>query len=136
MPAEIPVGEVVAILGALEDHRVDIWVDGGWGVDAMLGRQTRPHADLDIILAVRDAAAAERLLRARGYVDVPRDDTCWYNFVLGDRLGHEVDFHLVTFDAAGNGVYGSPRKGECYPAYAFDAEGSIAGRPVLARCAA
>src|SRR5438477_4113231 len=24
------------------------WLEGGWGVDALVGRQTRPHRDLDI----------------------------------------------------------------------------------------
>jgi hypothetical protein len=26
---------------------ITVWLDGGWGVDALLGRQTRPHSDLD-----------------------------------------------------------------------------------------
>jgi polyisoprenoid-binding protein YceI len=36
------------VLDAL--HRVGcrFWVEGGWGVDALVGRQTRPHRDLDI----------------------------------------------------------------------------------------
>ena len=132
MQAKMPAREVVAVLDALGWRGVAVWIDGGWGVDALLGRKTRPHADLDIVLAVRDAGAAERLLRDRGYADVPRDDTRWYNFVLGDRHGHEVDFHLVTFDAEGNGLYGPRRDGACYPAWAFGAEGRIGGRTV--RC--
>jgi hypothetical protein len=30
-----------------------IWLDGGWGVDALVGEQTREHEDLNLI--VRDA---------------------------------------------------------------------------------
>jgi lincosamide nucleotidyltransferase A/C/D/E len=26
---------------------IEIWIEGGWGVDALLGEQTRPVADLD-----------------------------------------------------------------------------------------
>jgi lincosamide nucleotidyltransferase A/C/D/E len=29
---------------------IKIWIDGGWGVDALLGKQTRTHADLDIVV--------------------------------------------------------------------------------------
>src|SRR5258708_7387144 len=25
-----------------------VWIDGGWGVDALLGHQTRKHDDLDV----------------------------------------------------------------------------------------
>jgi lincosamide nucleotidyltransferase A/C/D/E len=31
-------------------HQIEFYVDGGWGVDALLGKQTRPHADLDIAI--------------------------------------------------------------------------------------
>ena len=41
-------GDVVALLRLLAEHRIDVWVDGGWGVDALLGEQTRPHSDVDI----------------------------------------------------------------------------------------
>jgi hypothetical protein len=38
---------VTELLGALDAHRVDACLSGGWGVDALLGEQTREHADLD-----------------------------------------------------------------------------------------
>ena len=42
--------EVLRILDALEDKGVRYWLSGGWGVDALAGRQTRPHDDLDIAI--------------------------------------------------------------------------------------
>jgi hypothetical protein len=39
---------VLEIIQLFELHRIDLHIDGGWGVDALLGRQTRTHADLDI----------------------------------------------------------------------------------------
>jgi lincosamide nucleotidyltransferase A/C/D/E len=47
--------DVVEILGWLGTASVDVWLDGGWGVDALVGEQTREHNDLDLI--VRDAPA-------------------------------------------------------------------------------
>lgn len=38
------------------------WVAGGWAIDLLLGRQTRPHGDLDIIVLRRDQARVRDLL--------------------------------------------------------------------------
>lgn len=35
-------------IDTLDTHGVPFWVDGGWGVDALLGEQTRSHRDLDL----------------------------------------------------------------------------------------
>lgn len=47
--------EVLQVLELLEHSHVRVSVDGGWGVDALLGYQTRNHADLDLVLAADDA---------------------------------------------------------------------------------
>ena len=109
---------------------VHVWIDGGWAVDAALGRETRPHADLDIVIEERQRDAAVTALRNRGYVAVDRDDTRPWNFVLGDRDGHEVDFHVIRLDEDGNGVYGPAENRDLWPASALDAWGTIAGRRV------
>lgn len=44
----------VRLLGTLGEHGVDACVGGGWGVDALLGEQTRAHSDLDLWLAAAD----------------------------------------------------------------------------------
>ena len=46
------------------------------------------------------------LLEARGFKNVPRDDTRDCNFVLGDNEGHQVDVHSYTFDEDGNNIFG------------------------------
>ena len=55
------------ILDLLDGLGMRYWVDGGWGVDILVGRQNRPHRDLDINF---DGAFTDRLLaqlRERGY---------------------------------------------------------------------
>ena len=93
---EISGSDVVALLRLLAEHRIEVWVDGGWGVDALLGEQTRPHSDVDIAIRHDDVPRLRELLEARGYKDVPRDDTRDCNFVLGDDHGREVDVHSFT----------------------------------------
>lgn len=48
--AEVTAGEVSAVLGALDGAGVRCWLVGGWGVDALVGRQTRRHHDLDLVV--------------------------------------------------------------------------------------
>ena len=52
--------DVIELLDFLERTGLEIHVDGGWAVDALLGEQTRSHDDLDIAIPhaqVRSCAA-------------------------------------------------------------------------------
>jgi hypothetical protein len=51
--------DVLAILDELDRAGLVAWLDGGWGVDALLGEHTRPHQDLDLAIARDDLAAVE-----------------------------------------------------------------------------
>jgi lincosamide nucleotidyltransferase A/C/D/E len=44
--------DVLEIVHAAEDAGIDIWLDGGWGIDALLEKQTREHTDLDVVVAL------------------------------------------------------------------------------------
>jgi lincosamide nucleotidyltransferase A/C/D/E len=48
--------DVIEVVGALGPHGLNVWIDGGWGVDALVGEQTRDHADLDVAADRRDLA--------------------------------------------------------------------------------
>jgi lincosamide nucleotidyltransferase A/C/D/E len=129
-PPEMAADDVCGILGLLDARGIRVWLDGGWAVDACLGSQTRRHGDLDIVIEERDLPVTVAALRERGYVPVSRDDTRPWNFVLGDDLGHQVDFHVIVLDARGDGIYGPPVNGERYPAAALTGTGAVNGRPV------
>src|SRR5215472_5062822 len=47
----IPEWRVLALMNALDSAGVSAWVAGGWGVDALIGHQTRRHYDLDLVVA-------------------------------------------------------------------------------------
>ncbi|HEU5367427.1 MAG TPA: nucleotidyltransferase family protein [Ktedonobacterales bacterium] len=122
---EMSADAAVALMQLFAGQNIDVVVDGGWGVDALLGEQTRSHADLDIALQHKDVPKLRALLEARGYKDVPRDDTRDCNFVMGDDQGYQVDFHSYTFDAQGTLVFGIE-----YPPDSLTGTGSIQGYPV------
>ena len=111
--------------GIFNDLQIEVYLDGGWGVDALLGEQTRPHSDLDIALPQRDVPRLRALLEGRGFSEVRRDDSWECNFVLGDEQGRQIDFHSYTFDAAGSLVSGVP-----YPFDSLGGSGTIGGCPV------
>jgi lincosamide nucleotidyltransferase A/C/D/E len=122
---EMNAHDVVELLWLFEQNGIEVFVDGGWGVDALLGKQTRLHEDLDIALEHKHVATLRMLLEARGYKDVLRDDTRDCNFVLGDDQGHEVDIHSYTFDAEGNNIFGVK-----YPFDSLTGVGMINNYPV------
>jgi lincosamide nucleotidyltransferase A/C/D/E len=128
---EMSATEVTGVLEALESAGVAVWVDGGWGVDALCDEQLRPHDDLDIVVAIEDAPIVKTVLRDAGYThqesDVP------LSFMVVDPAGRQVDVHPVAFDDDGNGLYQMPG-GEMwtYSADGLAGTGSIGGRPV--RC--
>lgn len=124
--------DVIALYTQLEAMSIKIRIDGGWAVDALLERQSRPHKDVDIIIEQKDLAEFNQFLASKDYRDVPQNDTRPENYVLGDDQGHLVDVHVIVLDEKGNGIYGPPEKGVMYPAEALTGMGVIAGHSV--RC--
>ena len=127
--ARMTAARVVAILRRLDEAGIEAWLDGGWGVDALLAAQTRAHDDVDLVVRVDDVAGMREVLAMDGFRlirGVPDS-----NFVLGDPIGREIDVHPVRLDAQGNGVY-RMESGEdwIYPASGFAGRGSVAGRSV------
>jgi lincosamide nucleotidyltransferase A/C/D/E len=123
--------DVVEVVRCLEGLRIEVWLDGGWGVDALLGVQTRPHDDLDLVVQLKDVPELQAALLERGYVLVGGAPPT--SFELTDDEGRQIDVHPVVFDRNGHGVY-RMQTGEdwVYPAKGFAGIGSVSGRRV--RC--
>ena len=124
--------DVIDLYESLESQGVEIWIDGGWCVDALLGEQSRPHQDLDITIEQKDLRKLREFLDERGYRDIKVEIARDWNFVLGDGHGREVDVHVIVLDSQGDGIYGPPENGEKYPAVSLTGSGLIEGRTV--RC--
>jgi lincosamide nucleotidyltransferase A/C/D/E len=126
-PSEMSAEAVLALVKLFEQDHIEVILDGGWGVDALLGEQTRSHADLDIVIAYEDSSRLRELLAVYGYKDVPRQDTRPVNYVLEDDHGHLVDIHIYTLDRVNH-----PEHGLDYPLESLNGKGSILDYPV--RC--
>jgi Aminoglycoside-2''-adenylyltransferase len=124
--------DAIDVYSTLSELGIQIWIDGGWGVDALLGKQTRPHKDLDIALEDQHLVRFERFLALRGYHRTKREIERPFNFVLADHGGREIDVHVISLDENGDGIYGPPENCLAYPAESLTA----LARSVVVRFAA
>ena len=97
--------DVVKIYQLLAARGIKVWVDGGFCVDALVGRATREHRDLDIAVERQDADALRTVLATDGFSPSPRADSSPWSFVLSDGR-RSVDVHVFAYDESGKNVYG------------------------------
>jgi lincosamide nucleotidyltransferase A/C/D/E len=120
--------DVIAVVRLLEQTLCPVWIDGGWGVDALLGRQTRLHADLDLAIALADVPMAKEVLGKRLGYRVAQDEMPT-RLELRDAQNRRVDLHPLVFDDDGNG-WQQLQDGSwgMYPAQGLEGRGSIGGQ--------
>ena len=126
------VDKVHWFLNLFDELGIKVWIDGGWGVDALLGECTRKHQDLDIMISWEDSAILTGALSARGFVDVYTDDRKDRNFVMGHRLHGMIDFHVIDLTEDGGAIYGPGEIDWVITESELNAVGVIGGREV--RC--
>ena len=126
--------DVWEVLNHLEAAGIPVWLDGGWGVDALVGRQTRPHDDLDLVIPREQLSQARELLAQLGFQHaINITPGLPARLVLRDPKARQIDFHPIVFDTAGNGRQElSDGTWSTYPADGLIGWGQVAGRAV--RC--
>ena len=127
--------DVVQVVNALGAAGVTVWVDGGWGVDALLGEQTRPHDDLDMIIPEDDIETAIHATQALGFHLMT--DELPQGFVLRDAADRRLDFHPVRLQRDGSAVQPIRDQGDDDGEWVFSGpglqgRGVVGGRPI--RC--
>jgi lincosamide nucleotidyltransferase A/C/D/E len=123
--------DVLMLLSDLDELRVHYWLDGGWGVDSLLGEQSRAHGDLDLVVHRGDLDRVRAHLDAHGY-KVIRECLPTY-IAFRDQSGREVDLHPVDPTPDGGGDQMLPDDKGTWRHYSSPIQGSILGRSV--RCA-
>lgn len=121
--------DVIAVLHLLDGTGIDVWVDGGWGVDALIGQETRSHGDLDVVVPLPELDRIRRVLAGAGYTRMLRDlkPTA---LALAGAAGRSIDLHLVVPTGDGGGDQLLEDGGRFH--YPAPVAGSIAGHAV--RC--
>ena len=138
-PSRMPASTAALLCEALRSAGIAFQVVGGWGVDALLGRQTREHHDLDLLVDADDLPRLDEVLGEHGIApafvweeDVALElagETRPSAFVALGGGGVEVDVHAVSIGADGVPVMRTAGATRLDPD-ALGGRGTIAGVPV------
>jgi lincosamide nucleotidyltransferase A/C/D/E len=110
---------VVQVLARLRKAGLDVWIGGGWGIDALLGRQTRPHQDLDLMHSAEYESLLVSVLTASGYAESTNARPV--RFVMTSETGIDLDLHPLVFAQDGSARQAADNLGATftYPAECF-----------------
>ena len=117
----------------LEEEGIRSWVIGGWGIDALVGKLTRDHHDLDLFVLDEDLRAMLELSEsADSSVRYLWSENRWHDGLptafVADIARVEVDVHVVALDGDATRVL-SAHSIEL-PVGALSGSGRIAGQQV------
>ncbi len=118
----MPIATVLVVMTTLEAGGVEVALMGGWGADALAGKQLRSHHDLDLIVNRDHLDKALVALYTIGFVEWFRERSpgsfgdleLESGVVVRDPAMRVVDLHAMRFDRQGPAL----------------TEGMIGGRPV------
>ncbi|MER8031027.1 amino acid transporter [Streptomyces bauhiniae] len=121
--------DVLSVLALLRRAGADVWIGGGWGIDALVGARTRDHRDLDLMHRADQEPAVLAALGEAGFTETL--DQRPVRFVMTAPDGREIDLHPLVFAGDGSAEQASPDPGRpfAYPAACF-VTGTIGGRTV------
>jgi lincosamide nucleotidyltransferase A/C/D/E len=119
MPHVMTAGDVLSVLDLLRRANVEVWVGGGWGIDALVGEQTRDHRDLDLMHREEQEADVTAALSEAGYGETLDQRPVRFVVTAADR--REIDLHPLVFGADGTATQASfePERPFTYPASCF-----------------
>jgi len=90
--------EVLAVTQAAD---ISVWLFGGWGLDARIGRITRSHGDIEFWVERIHAQLSKEVLLAAGAIALatqPPEEACEFTW-------DEVPFSTAYFDRAPDGSF-------------------------------
>jgi lincosamide nucleotidyltransferase A/C/D/E len=120
--------DVVDLLKSAENLGITVWIGGGWGVDALIGSQTRPHNDIDVYLEKKNAYNFVKMLKSKGYAETETEYTTESHTVWETSSNHVVDLHLIEFkEEDAESLY---FEGDAYPRFVLDGKGMNGGLAV------
>ncbi len=91
--------DLMTVIDLLENAGILYWIDGGWGVDILAGKQTRVHRDIDIDFDAQHTEKLLHILLECGY----EVDTDWKPVrieLYSDQYGY-LDIHPFVLNADG-----------------------------------
>lgn len=93
------------IICLMKENDIQIWLDGGWAVDALLEKQSREHNDIDLIVSNDDRERLLKLIKEIGFEEVVEEYTTSNHTVWKDAQNRILDLHFVDFQPDGNVIF-------------------------------
>jgi len=118
--------DAVEIISYAEDNGIGIWLDGGWGVDALLEMETRAHNDIDLFVEKINSEKFIDIIKEKGFAETQEAYTTPSHTVWKDAKGRIIDLHIFEFNEQGNLIF----EGETYPSSVFSGIGKIGDKVV------
>lgn len=117
--------KVLDLYNLFKENGIVVWIDGGWGVDALLGKKTREHSDLDIAVSRKENLKILKLFKNNGYKEEKRSDSSEFMYVMKNEAGNCIDVHVFEYDKNGKNIYDIE-----YPLGSLTGTGIIDGQQV------
>jgi lincosamide nucleotidyltransferase A/C/D/E len=118
--------DAIEIVTWAEENGISIWIDGGWGVDALLEGETRVHNDIDLFVDKSSSDRFTDILKEKGFAEVIKSYTTASHTVWEDAKGRIIDLHIFKFNEQGHIVF----EGKTYPPKVFSGIGKIGDKVV------
>lgn len=104
------------VLNILENLNIKYWVEGGWGIDILTGKQNRDHRDIDIDFDGKDEKVLMDELNKLGYT-IMTDLRPTRVELYHPELGY-LDIHPLVINEDGSAKQAAPDGGW----YEFEAQ--------------
>lgn len=114
--------ELLRVCSELSRQQLPYWITGGWGLDVLVGCETRRHSDLDVALDrfSENLPKAAVVLAHLGYERKKTlGGTMWFPDAesFEDRDGHHIEVHSISWDvlAMADTMLGAPSASSFHP---------------------
>lgn len=94
----VSIKDAIEIINYAKTLGIQVWLDGGWGVDALLKEQTRAHNDIDLFIEEKNKEIFINLLLAKEFNEVIEIYTTNDHTVWKDKLGRIIDLHIFRLN--------------------------------------
>lgn len=113
--------DAVEIISLFRSKGIGIYLDGGWGVDALVGFESRTHNDIDIFIEQQNKDFAIKLLMSHGYSEKVMEYTTLDHTVWQDDKERIIDLHIFSRTSKDDFMF----EGATYPKDVFSGKGRI-----------
>ena len=117
----VSITDAKQILRFAINAEIKAFLDGGWGVDALLGYQTRVHNDIDIFVEKKDYQNFIQIMKDNNFYEIKMEYTTSSHTVWEDIKKRIVDLHCFEYTDDSGILY----EGVCFPSKTFSGKGRI-----------